>query len=118
MKNVSLTVPQRAILISVANDQKCGIDVLRKWLKIMDVLEITEQERKDAGMVEQGGLLRWTQADAELPKKIEIEDDHFKMIVSAINNKNDWPVNRAIDGLFEAFKKKPEGENTAIDSSE
>lgn len=98
MKKLSLTVFERLQLVGWLNRQEQGGLVhLRRALRVLDRLALSEEERAEVGYEQQEGLIRWRDVEREF--EIELEDEDFAILEPAIKDR--WPVNRDILRMLE-----------------
>jgi len=89
MKNISLNIGERLSLVNVLNvySKDLSLNSYRLAFKIVDKLEISEEERKKVGyeVVED---VRITWKDVEYIKVIELSNDEFIFIESIFDKKD------------------------------
>jgi len=98
--------------IQVLNDQRGHITTLRKALKLLDILEMSEQERAEVGMVQQGDNIQWADQERRFP--LEIADRELAAFLKrAVAQYQGWPVaqGRLVLDLFEQLGIENEGES-------
>ena len=94
MKTIELTVWERVNLVGVARGQTAkDLDGLRQWLKILEILNLTEEEQVEIGLVQDGQSFQWE--DAERLFEMEFEDADYKLLKDVVKAKSDWPVTSA-----------------------
>ena len=91
MKKLDLTVGQIIGATLVLNEVKGGIIDINMAMKILDRIELTEEEKKTVGLeMKTPGTYSWT--DEKFTKVIELSDDHVKLLVAQIKEKKDFTV--------------------------
>jgi len=94
---VSLLVWERLVLGKVVGSLPAGqatIGSLRQGQKIMGILELTEDEKKEAKFrIDSDGNSRW---DAVDPKPIEFSFSDHEFLKNAVRNYDSWPSGDAL----------------------
>lgn len=102
MKTISLTVFERLQLMGWLNQRQGDLRFLRRAMRVLDALELSEEEREEVGLVEADGMLRWQ--DQERVFRIELEDADFALLAEAVGGKG-WPVNPLILAMLERIEQ-------------
>ena len=102
MKNVTLTIWERVQLTTLMAQQRGFPSDYRRFIRVLDVVELTEDERKAVGYtatVTDGRLdFDWKQAqDFEL----SFEDADWKTMIDAVTSFSGWPGDRRVGVLLD-----------------
>jgi hypothetical protein len=98
---LELTTWQRMACIQALNAMTGHISLIRKGIKLLDILEMSEQEQAEVGMVLQGAAFVWR--DKARKWSLEVSDgnlvEHLKRAVLAFQG---WPqdAGREVVDLF------------------
>ena len=88
---LSITTWQRFQLIQIVGNAKGNLIRIRKANKALDILEMTDEEKKQVGYVEIPNGARWK--DSEHRWDLEIKDKEAAHIVRAEAERfSEWPV--------------------------
>jgi len=103
MRNLRLTVWDRVQLVGCIPQQDT-IDNVRKHIRFLDNLELTDKERKSVGMVATtDGGLQWKNTTRLYD--IELEDADFEHLMELVAAREQWPTTRATDALHRKLEK-------------
>jgi len=84
------------------NQQRGDLKFLRRALRVLETLELSEQEKEEVGLVQAGEMLRWR--DEERRFSIKLEDEDFKLLSQALEAT--WPVNALILAMLEHLESQ------------
>ena len=88
---LNITTWQRFLLLQIVGNAKGNILRVRKAMKALDVLEMTDAEKKQVGYVEHPGGATWQ--DAEHRGQLEIKDKEAAHLVKVEAEQYDnWPA--------------------------
>jgi hypothetical protein len=99
---LELTTWQRMACIQALNAMTGHISLIRKGIKLLDILEMSEQERVEIGMVLQDDVLTWQDKTRKWP--LEITDGNLaEHLRRAVQGFQGWPQGsgREVVGLFD-----------------
>lgn len=109
---LSLNTWQRIMCVQALNAQTGHISAIRKALKLLDILELNEEERAAVQLRElQAGGYAWQ--DTERRFGVEIADRELAAFLKrAVGNYSNWPVEHArlVTDLFEQLEIEESGE--------
>jgi len=114
MLKLNLTTWQRLMCIQALNGQTGHISAVRKALRLLEILELNEEERVAVELRElQPGQYIWT--DTQRRFELEIKDRELAAFLRrAVGAYGQWPVNQArqVADLFEqlGIEEEPAGE--------
>ena len=94
MINLQLTTFERLMLVGWVGQQRVqGLLLIRQWIQVLDVLELSEAEKHAVGYVlHPSGQAVWNEAQRTF--ELELEDAQFALLQQAL--KAEWPANRLI----------------------
>ena len=94
MINLQLTTFERLMLVGwVAQQRVQGLLLIRQWIQVLDVLELSEAEKAEVGFVlHPDGRAVWKEPERTF--EIGLEDAQFALLQQAL--KAEWPANRLI----------------------
>jgi len=95
MMELELTIWQRAILVQVVNGTRGDVRAFRMALRALEVLEFTEEEREEIGLVEEAGQMRWQAEAMGRTFTIALEKPELRFIRNAAEGFQGWPVAQA-----------------------
>ena len=102
MKTLSLTVFERLQLAGWLNQQRGDMRFLRRAMRLLDQLELTDEEKQGVGFVDVGGgVFRWDESEQEFT--INVADDEFALLRSALKWQ-EWPVNPLILAMLDKIE--------------
>lgn len=105
---LNLNTWQRVTLLAVVNNVKGDLRTVRKALRAIDVLEMSDADREVVGLVEHpNGAVTWTEAAHRFG--LEVDDNTAAFLRQQVEAKTDWPVNGDVVDLCEQLGVK-EGE--------
>jgi len=105
MKTVTLNVWDRAHLIAVVRTQAGDLEHIRKWLKVLEALSLSEKERLESEYIElPNGQVAWKRGEIE--KEIELEDELLGMLKEAAVKFGQWPIDDRVLAVMEKLEKK------------
>lgn len=92
---LNLTTWQRMACVQALNAQAGHISMLRKALRLLDVLELSPEEREQVGLVQHpNGNMSWQ--DPALRFELEIADRELAAFLRrAVEGYQGWPVSEA-----------------------
>jgi len=100
--NLNLNTWQRVQLEKLVGDVKGAASTVRKAVKLLDILEMSDEEKTKVGFRQQGGMLLWD--DLEHTWEVEIKDGNLEVFLrELVKGKTDWPVNRYAIDIFDQF---------------
>lgn len=107
MKTLSLTVWERLQLAGVLGEQRGNLAQIRRYLRVLDAVELSEAERLEIGLqiVQQDGQppqFRWREDAGEF--NIELEDADFDILAEATHSYDQWPANRLIVTMLDKIE--------------
>jgi len=95
-----LTTWERVMLCTVMNSQRGDVGVMRKASKLLDVLELSAEERSAIGYVESGRGAAWQ--DDSVSYHIAIPDGNLAVfLVDRVKDYQDWYDGRKSAALFD-----------------
>lgn len=90
MRTFTLNTWDRMTLVAVISNQRGPWPLLRNYGKMLDVIELSEEEKAEVGLIAGDGLLpRW---QVNIEYDLELEDDLFEMLQQAVDNYEGWTV--------------------------
>jgi len=94
---LELTTWQRVIVISILNALRGPVAIVRKAGKLLDILDLSQEEKADIGLVELApGSFQWK--DAGRTWEMEIADRELAAFLKQqVQAFQDWPVARRAD---------------------
>lgn len=115
MLKLELTVWQRIMCVQTLNAQAGHISTIRKALKLLEILELNEEERVAVGLRElQPGQYMWT--DTQRRFELEIKDRELAAFLRrAVEQFGQWPVEHAAE-VLDLFQQLGADEPTASNS--
>jgi len=99
MKELKLTTWERTrlirIIISINRfilQQMCDLGAVRNFLKLLDVLELTEEEKKQVSWISIGteGQATWSRTSATHEFNVSFEDTDYELLLETITNFGGW----------------------------
>jgi len=107
MKKINLNVGEILSARLIVNEVKGLLSEIRKALKILDKIELTEAEHKTVGMTEAtGGQISWK--DQKFTKEVELSDEQVELMKIQLKGKADFSVVGAQYAVSLAEKLDPE----------
>ena len=97
---MKFTVWERVQIGTILGAQKGPVGHIRKCLKLMDALELTDDEKKSAGFVSNGLRMEWA---TELTADIDLSDEDYKFLKGIVESFDGWPVDPRTMELAEKF---------------
>lgn len=88
MTTYNLTTWDRMMISQVIGALRGDVRMVRKAGKILDAVEMTEDEKLFANVRQEGGMLAWDNVDYEWP--IEINDPDSLALLKEKLSANDW----------------------------
>lgn len=105
---LSLNTWQRMTLLTMVNNVKGDLRTVRRALRAIDVLEMSDADREVVGLTEHpNGAVTWT--DAAHRFELEVDDNTAAFLRAQVEAKSDWPVSGDVVDLCEQLGVK-EGE--------
>ena len=101
MKQLDLTTFERMTLAQWVNQQKGDLRKIRQLIKLLDKLELSEQEKRAVGWVQVENQMMWK--DKERTFDLEFEDDQFDLLLPALEGK--WPADRVVLAMLEKLEE-------------
>lgn len=100
-----LTAWDRFTLIGLLGSLKGDVSLIRKAVKAIDALELSEAEKEVIGFTtNESGVSKWDSQKAEHKFKVEIKDrEAANLLIATVKGHKDWPVNRMVLNLFDAL---------------
>lgn len=89
MKKINLTVFERIQLSEFVGGLKGDIKALRIAFKVLDKLDLTQDEKKEVNLQSDGNQITWSQDDREF--ELEFEDTEFELLLRCLSY-NEWPA--------------------------
>lgn len=97
---LSLNTWQRMTLLTMVNNVKGDLRTVRKALKALDVLEMSDEEREAVGLVDHpNGAVTWTEATHRF--ELEVDDNTAAFLRQQVEAKTDWPATVDVVDLAE-----------------
>ena len=91
---------QRIQLELLVGNVKGAASTVRKAVKLLDVLEMSDAEKAEVGFRQEGGMMLWDKSEHTFA--VEIKDGNLAaFLVDLVRQKTDWPANRHIVDLFD-----------------
>ena len=91
---------QRIQLEMLVGNVKGAAAEVRKAVKLLDVLEMTDAERAEIGFRAEGSMILWDKQEHAF--EIEIKDGNLAAFLTNLaKQKTDWPANRHAIDLFD-----------------
>ena len=110
MKTLKLTIWERLQLIQCIPAQDTVANI-RRHLRLMDRLELSEDEKAEAGFVVlPDGSARWDARAGAVERAIDFEDADFDHLVSLVQRRNNWPTAQDILTLIDKIEQAQKGE--------
>lgn len=97
---MELTTWQRLTLLQMLNEVKGDLRTVRKALKLIDVFEMTEQERTEVGLrLTQDGAA-WSDPSKRWQLNVS-DNDLLAFLKEQVQARHDWPASREVLDLCE-----------------
>ena len=113
MKNIMLTTWERVQLIQCIPPTGHTIEDVRKHLRVADILELTEEEKKLVGWREiqttQGMSTSWGMDAKVKPDhefEVQFEDADFDHLKQLMTKRQEWPTSQLTLELHEKLEEK------------
>lgn len=98
--NLNLNTWQRVQLELLVGAVKGAASTVRKAVKLLDVLEMSDAEKEEVGFRAVNGGFVWDKPDHLF--EIEIRDGNLETFMrELVKQKEDWPANRNAISLFD-----------------
>jgi len=107
MKTLRLTVWERLQLANVLNEQRGNLAQIRRYLRVLDAVELNEKERLkiDLQVVQRDGRPPQFQWREDADKfDIELEDADFDILAEVVRSYVQWPANRLIVTMLDKIE--------------
>lgn len=105
---LNLNTWQRMTLLTMVNSVRGDLRTVRKALRAIDVLEMSDAEREAVGLTEHpNGAVTWTEAAHRF--ELEVDDNTAAFLRQQVEAKSDWPVSADVVDLCDQLGI-PEGE--------
>lgn len=102
---LNLNTWQRMTLLTMVNNVKGDLRTVRKALKAIDVLEMSDADREVVGLTEHpNGAVTWTEAAHRF--ELELDDNTAAFLRQQVEAKTDWPVSADVIDLCEQLGVK------------
>ena len=97
---LELTTWQRLTLLQMLNEVKGDLRTVRKALKLIDVFEMTEQERIEVGLRFTPDGAAWS--DPAKRWQLDVSDgDLLAFLKEQVQARHDWPASREVLDMCE-----------------
>ena len=97
---LKLNTWQRVQLEMLVGGAKGPAATSRKAVKLLDILEMNDEEKAQVGFRQDGGIIQWE--DLEHVWDIEVKDGNLEAFLrELVRGKTDWTVNRNVVGIFD-----------------
>lgn len=102
MKTLTLNIWERVQLTSLTAQQRGNPQQYRKSIRVLDVVELSEDEREAVGYKETvtGGRLDFNW-EREQDFELSFEDADYKTLVTAATSFTGWPADRRVGTLLD-----------------
>jgi len=90
MKTLKLTTWERVQLLTCVPAQDT-ISNVRKHLRIMDILELSEDEQKLVGFTNVGQGFQWARDKQDHEFELTFEDSDLEHLIKLVEGRTDWP---------------------------
>jgi len=108
MKQLSLTTWERAQLIALVNQQSGDLTKLRRWLRVLDVVDLSEDEKEAVGWEDLAdGRSKWE--DGDRLWELHFEDADFALLATTAIEYPRWPVLSKIVDMLDTLEKVKNG---------
>ena len=97
MKKLELTTFERMALAQWVNQQKGDLRTIRSLIRLLDKLELSDDEERAVGFVQVDDRLMWTDQDRTFP--LQLEDAEFDLLAPALEA--EWQADRLILAMLE-----------------
>jgi len=104
MKALDLTTFERMTLAQWVNQQKGDLRKIRQLIKLLDKLELSEEEKRAVGWVQVDNQMMWKAKDRVFD--LEFEDAEFDLLLPAL--KAEWPADRVVLAMLEKLEEAKE----------
>lgn len=84
---------QRVMLTAVVGQLRGNVHLLRKAIKVLDILEMTDEEKQAIGYTELSTGARWDDTERRFP--LEFDQEAITLIQQAIERFEGWPAEQA-----------------------
>ena len=105
MKTLTLGINDRLLIKSVLLGLRGGADILRQIFRVVDIVDLSEEEEKKINLRQEGMKLLWDD-DEEINTKFKFEDADFEFMKKHVNAKNDYPADKRTIALIDKINKK------------
>ena len=93
MRKINLTTWERVQLLACVPVQDTVSNV-RKHIRIMDVLELSEDDQKLVGFTNVGQGFQWARDKQDYEFELTFEDSDLEHLVKLVEGRDDWPSSR------------------------
>lgn len=100
---IELTTWERVQLMLLIGNTRGNVTQVRLGLRALDVLELSDEEKKQIGWFEPAdGIIQWQ--DRERTWELQFDDELWKFVVSQAKARRDWPINRLTLALLDKLE--------------
>jgi hypothetical protein len=96
---LTLDTWQRVQLLATVQGTPAKIGSVRAGLQLLDIIDFSDDEAKSIGLVTNAGNYFWT--DDKKKWELEVPDDLVPVLKEFVQQREVWPVDRRVKGLFE-----------------
>jgi hypothetical protein len=101
MQEIEFTIWQRLSLLQVLGGLRGDLSVMRRGVKVMDKVDLSQDERESAGVRPEGNSLKW---ENQATKTIELTEPEFSLVKRVVRDYQGWTLAGA-DELFDLAEK-------------
>jgi len=103
MIELELTTWERVQLYAVLGAQRGDVALIRRLIKVLDMLELTDDEKEAVGYEDiSAGAAKWEKRDHIFI--IMLEKEQFNLLVEIAKDFKDWPASRFVVDLFDKLE--------------
>jgi hypothetical protein len=106
---IKLTIWQRFALLQALGGLRGDLKTMRLGAKVMDKVELSEEEKRKAGVTKVGKTVTWK---GGATKEVELTDAELGLARNVVKGYKGWSMSN-VDGLFELVAKL-EGDNAEV----
>lgn len=100
-KQLELTTFERVSLAQWIGQQTGDLRRIRYLIRVLDKLELSDEEKRAVGWVQVEKQLMWKDKDRSF--QLEFEDAEFELLSPALEGQ--WPADRFILGMLEKIEE-------------
>lgn len=91
---LELNTWQRVMLFTVIGQLRGNVRLLREAMRVLDILEMSAEDKKVVGYVEVPTGVQWTDTEHLFP--LEFDQESITFIKQAVEGYQQWPAHQAM----------------------